>query len=212
MSSSTSSLLGDRRVKARPGYSIVDFQQRLKKRLRHFLDSRAAHITIITLVAVETLLVIAELYIELFACEEPEMYGFLEEALPVISSLSLAISTMFMVELISCVYAFGLLYFAGKGRWLRMLDAVVIIASFVIDILEQGTALEGAELIVVLRFWRIAKIAEHIGSETKEEMEELKEDNHMLRLRVMELDRMLGTKNSDDYLVDQGRTFDPQDV
>ncbi|KAK9321287.1 hypothetical protein V1517DRAFT_326842 [Lipomyces orientalis] len=211
MSSSTSSLLGDR-PKARPGYSIVGFDQRFKKRLRHFLDSRVAHIIIITLVAVETLIVIAELYIELFACEDHETYGFLEAALPVFSSLSLAISTMFMVELIASIYAFGLLYFAGKGRWLRMLDAVVIIASFVIDILEQGTALEGAELIVVLRFWRIAKIAEHIGSETKEEMEELKEDNHALRLRVMELDRRLGTKNSDDYLVDQARAFAPQDV
>ncbi|KAK9321527.1 hypothetical protein V1517DRAFT_293294 [Lipomyces orientalis] len=205
MSSSTSSLLGDQQAEARP------IGQRLKRRIRHFLDSRVAHIIIITLVAVETLIVIAELYIELFSCEQPDVYGFLEGALPVFASLSLAISTIFMVELVCSVYAFGFQYFVGKGRWLRILDTVVIIASFVIDILEQGTALEGAELIVVLRFWRIAKIAEHIGSETKEEMEELKEDNRALRLQVMELDRRLGIKNSTDFLTDY-RAFGPQDA
>ncbi|KAK9384576.1 hypothetical protein V1515DRAFT_611071 [Lipomyces mesembrius] len=121
MSSSTSSLLGGEHSEARD-------KQWLKKRVRVFLESRLSHIIIITLVAVDTVLVLAELYIELFSCEELEVYGRLRVALPAVSAITLAISTIFMVELFISVYGFGLAYF---GYWLRLLDAVVIIGSLV---------------------------------------------------------------------------------
>ncbi|KAK9246505.1 hypothetical protein V1506DRAFT_553012 [Lipomyces tetrasporus] len=212
MSDSIASLLGHQCAQARPN-SVVRLQQWLKKRLRDFHESRAAHVIIITLVFLDTVLVLAELYIDLFSCEQPDVYGFLRGAVPVIGNMSLAISTTFMIELISSLYAFGWLYFVGRGCWLRLMDAVVIIASFVVDILTQGTLSEGAELIVVLRFWRIAKIAEEVGTEATQEMEELKEDNRALRLRVMELERRLDIRSSDDSLNDQARPLHtPQDA
>ncbi|KAK9370364.1 hypothetical protein V1509DRAFT_617547 [Lipomyces kononenkoae] len=170
MSSSTSSLLGDHH-----GHHGHHGQQRsesrFKKSLKEFLESRLTHITIIVLVALDTIFVIAEMYIELFSCEEPHIYGRLRVALPAVRALTLAITATFMIELVLTIYVFGFSHFWGKGKWLRLMDAVVIVGSFVFDILAQGSLSEGAELIVVLRFWRIAKIANEIGTETKEKME-----------------------------------------
>ncbi|KAK9238648.1 hypothetical protein V1525DRAFT_387382 [Lipomyces kononenkoae] len=209
MSSSTSSLLGDHR-EPRSDRSVYFLAPWCKKHIRDFHESRLSHIIVITLVAMDTVLVVAELYVELFSCEEPEKYGGLRAALPAIRGLTLAIASIFMIELISTIYVFGLGYFFGKGKWLRLLDAVVIIGSFVFDILAQGTLSEGAELIVVLRFWRIAKIANEIGTETKEKMEELQDENGALRGRVMYLEHELATLGAEGQPIGQTRTNSAQ--
>ncbi|KAK9327235.1 hypothetical protein V1520DRAFT_394003 [Lipomyces starkeyi] len=205
MSSSNSSLLGGQATVPRMKDGIVRCENLLNANIRKFHGSRASHILIIILVALDTLLVLAQLYIELFSCEQPNVYGFLRVSLSTIRGLSLAISTIFLIELISSIYAFGSHYFSGQGRWLRLLDAVVIISSFVFDLIEEGPFSEGAELIVVLRFWRIAKIAEEVSTETREELEKMRDDNRALRSRLVELESLLGIRPSDDPLLHEAR-------
>ncbi|KAK9364482.1 hypothetical protein V1509DRAFT_636223 [Lipomyces kononenkoae] len=229
MSSSTSSLLGEK-LGGQRSDSSVDFSvdcsaPRFRERVKHFLESRFAHLIVIALVALDTVLVIADLYIELFACEERERHeegeesheneGLLEglhTAQTVLRAFILAIAVTFLIELIFSLYAFGLAYFRGKGKWLRILDAVVIVGSVVFDSLEQGPLAEGAELIVVLRLWRIIKISNEIGNETTEKVEELKEDNHALRGRVTFLEQELATMGAVGFPVEKLGDISAQSV
>jgi voltage-gated hydrogen channel 1 len=59
------------------------------------------------------------------------------------------------------------------SSWLVCFDAFVIVASFAIDLLENGNVAEEiASLIVVLRLWRLVKLANEFTVEASEQMEE----------------------------------------
>ncbi|KAK9371769.1 uncharacterized protein V1513DRAFT_481754 [Lipomyces chichibuensis] len=187
MVNSLSPLL-EKGAESRSGCSVVRFGRWFNKSIRHFHESRMSHIFVIGLVIAEALLTLTELYLELYSCEHH--LENLRDALPAIAGMSLAIATLFFVELLSALYVFGFAYFTGKGRWLRILDAVVILGSFIVEIMAHGPLAEAVELIVVLRFWRIGKVAEESYSETKEKIEHLEEENHELRIRLNDLDKV----------------------
>ena len=52
---------------------------------------------------------------------------------------------------------------------------MVIVGSFIIDLLEQGVAEEIASLVVVLRLWRFVKIVNEFSVEASEQMDEIRE-------------------------------------
>ena len=54
-------------------------------------------------------------------------------------------------------------------------DALVIVAGFVIDVLLRGVLEEVAELVIVLRLWRVFKIIEELSVGAEEQMEGLNE-------------------------------------
>lgn len=57
----------------------------------------------------------------------------------------------------------------------HILDATVIIASFVIDVALRGGLEEAGSLIIVLRLWRVFKIIEEFSAGADDQMEELHE-------------------------------------
>jgi DNA repair exonuclease SbcCD ATPase subunit len=59
--------------------------------------------------------------------------------------------------------------------WFHCVDALVIIAGLVIDVLLHGPLEEAASLIVILRLWRIFKIVEELSAGAQEEMDDLEE-------------------------------------
>ncbi|KKY27368.1 putative ion transport [Diplodia seriata] len=96
-----------------------------------------------------------------------------------------------MAELLASVWAFGLAYFNSK---FHCLDAIVIVASFVVDLLLRGPLEEVATLVIVLRLWRVFKIIEELTAGAKDQMEVLKqqiealqEENANLREEVRKL-------------------------
>lgn len=130
-------------------------------------------------------------------------------------------SGLFLGELVGCVWAEGLRYVdlfvlfwmeMGERReggesvvwderrltgnrwfreWFHCFDAFVILASFLIDVLEQGTLEEIGSLIVILRLWRFVKIVDELGVSAEERNEEieakvrtLERENEELRGRL----------------------------
>lgn len=123
----------------------------------------------------------------------------------VLGILSLVFSCLFMLELIASVWAFGRSYvrltllLQVPGTYhvsyfstpFHCLDATVILAGFVLDVLLKGIVEEVGSLVVVLRLWRVFKIIEELSAGAEERMEplqekveELEEENRMLKSDV----------------------------
>ncbi|XP_071849125.1 voltage-gated hydrogen channel 1-like isoform X2 [Apostichopus japonicus] len=78
-------------------------------------------------------------------------------AAEVLHAMSLSIVSLFMIEISVKIIAFGLDFFKSK---LEVFDAIVVIISFVLDVLslvleEQFAALQ---LLILLRLWRIVRV------------------------------------------------------
>jgi len=75
--------------------------------------------------------------------------------------------------------------------WFHCFDALIIVASFTLDVITRGIIEELGSLIIILRLFRFVKIVEELGlgeSERLEEMEakmaELERENSDLRARA----------------------------
>ncbi|KAI1203298.1 hypothetical protein F5X97DRAFT_284044 [Nemania serpens] len=172
---------GDRRSPLAPG--LASRLRRARAQTRRFLSSRAKHWIVLTLILLDVAGILTDIFIALITCElhrrdeawvAPTMYG--------LTVFSLAMSSVFMVELTMSVFADGTRYFAN---WFHCLDAFVIVGSFAVDLVQHGLAAEIASLVVVLRLWRFVKIVQEVSVEQAEVMGEL-------RSRIEELERQLG--------------------
>lgn len=156
---------------------------------RAFLRSKTKHYIVMTLVALDVAAILADIFVALIACdmhlEKEEWVHRVREGLHVTAAV---FSGLFLGELVGCVWAEGLRWFR---EWFHCFDAFVILASFLIDVLEQGTLEEIGSLIVILRLWRFVKIVDELGVSAEERNEEieakvrtLERENEELRGRL----------------------------
>ncbi|XP_071945387.1 voltage-gated hydrogen channel 1-like isoform X2 [Antedon mediterranea] len=141
-------------------------------KLQRILHSHNFHVVIIALVLADCILVICELVLDLSAVEnenkacEGEGDGDEEEhtaekeltAALVLHYMSICILSIFLVEIMFKLYAFQLEFFKHK---LEMFDAVIVIISFVLDIvflIYEETFMAVIQLLIFLRLWRIVRI------------------------------------------------------
>lgn len=82
--------------------------------------------------------------------------------------------------------------------WFHCFDALIVVASFITDVVLRGVVEEVASLIVVMRLWRVMQIIEELGVAAQERAEELQEtidelrcDNNVLRKEVSHLRDLL---------------------
>lgn len=90
---------------------------------------------------------------------------------------------------------------------MHTLDALVIIASFAIDVVLHGVLEEIASLVVVLRLWRFFKIVEEFGVGATEQMatmtdriKKLEAENRVLKgeiRRLRESGRTVGEEDEE---------------
>lgn len=88
--------------------------------------------------------------------------------LEVLSHVSLAITTLFLIEIPLQLWAFGVRYYnpirgSGDGErvmfgWLHLFDAAVIVTTFVLEVVLRGRERELAGLLILLRLWRLVKL------------------------------------------------------
>ena len=82
--------------------------------------------------------------------------------LEVLSHISLAITTFFLLEIPLATYAFGFSYYKPLGpvphASLHLFDAVVILTTFVLEAVLRGREQELVGLLVLLRLWRLVKL------------------------------------------------------
>ncbi|KAI1794505.1 hypothetical protein LXA43DRAFT_1058965 [Ganoderma leucocontextum] len=151
--------------------------QRAKARTAEFLESDPLHYIVITLVLIDSACVLADL-----------AYTFLSEEctpiegpgapwwLTVLAHVSLAITTIFLVEIPASIWALGAQKFnpcSGEPHApLHFFDAIVIVTTFVLEVVLRGRERELASLLVVLRLWRLVKLVQGIAVSAGELAEE----------------------------------------
>lgn len=159
-----------------------DRQLTLKERTANALESNVLHYTVIVLVClppqtkqhnscfsncgpkvfVDTSFVLADLIYTLLTpnCTPtgPDSPLWLE----VLSNLSLAITTLFLLEIPFSLWALGFQHYNPVGgaphASLHAFDAVVITTTFVLELALKGRERELAGLLVILRLWRLVKL------------------------------------------------------
>ncbi|KAH9900254.1 hypothetical protein F4778DRAFT_167101 [Xylariomycetidae sp. FL2044] len=141
---------------------------------QRFFSSHARHWVILTLIILDVAGILTDIFIALITCElgrddEP----WVRPTRNGLTTFSLVMSCIFVVELILSVFADGWGYFTS---WFHCFDAFVIVVSFAIDLLEHGNVAEEiASLVVILRLWRFVKIVNEFSVETSEQTEGLRE-------------------------------------
>ena len=82
--------------------------------------------------------------------------------LDILSEISTAITTLFLVEIPLALWSFGLQYYNPIGSTvhaaLHLFDALIIVTTFVLEVGLRGRERELVSLLVVLRLWRLVKL------------------------------------------------------
>lgn len=88
-----------------------------------------------------------------------------EDELPLwletLSHISLGITTFFLIEIPLQLWAFGPIFynpFRVLHGGLHLFDAVVILTTFVLEVVLKGRERELAGLLILLRLWRLVKL------------------------------------------------------
>jgi len=148
--------------------------------LQDFLSSRTQHFCVLGLVSLDLLGIFADIFINLYTCEEGEPSPTWDAVRNGLGIAGLVFSCLFMLELILSVWAFGWRYFTS---YFHIFDAIVIVAGFIVDVLLHGILEEVASLVVILRLWRFFKIIEEFTVGAQEQMDGLE-----LRIESLELE------------------------
>jgi len=153
-----------------------------------FLSSRAQHYIVLSLVTFDVLGIFADIFINLYQCEEGDQRPVWDKTREALGTAGLVFSCLFLAELILSVWAFGWSYF---NSWFHCFDTAVILAGFLLDVLLKGVVEEVASLVVILRLWRFFKIVEEFSVGAEEQMDGLELRIEQLELENSELKRAL---------------------
>ena len=84
------------------------------------------------------------------------------EWLEILSHCSLAITSLFLIEIPLTLWSLGFQFLNPWGpvphAWLHLFDAVVIVTTFSLEVALRGQGSELAGLLIILRLWRIVKL------------------------------------------------------
>ncbi|KAJ7740711.1 hypothetical protein DFH07DRAFT_1064163 [Mycena maculata] len=177
-----------------------------RERTAEFLESRPLHKFIIFLIAVgaspSQLCVLADLG-----------YAFLHETctpspspdlawLEVLATISISITSFFLVEIPITLWALGPRFYNPFGRVphaaLHLFDAFIIITTFILEFVLRGKEKELAGLLIILRLWRLVKLVGGVSvgvgeigeqdavraAEAEEQLAAVKKENADLRARL----------------------------
>ena len=79
-----------------------------------------------------------------------------------LSLISIAITTLFLIEIPLTLWSLGPEFYKPQGRFphasLHLFDAIVIVTTFVLEVILRGKERELAGLLIILRLWRLLKL------------------------------------------------------
>jgi len=141
--------------------------KRTRYRVGEVIESKWAHISILALTLCDIVLVMLQIGASLLHLDETEHEHWL---LSVFEHLSLGIVSIFMLEILLKIFAFGPRYFwIGTPHWiLHLLDAIVILTSFILEIILKGAEQELSSLLIIFRLWRVVKLTGTVAIEVSE--------------------------------------------
>lgn len=151
------------------------------------LESKQAHVVILSLTILDVLLVIAQIAATLLELDDSKEH---EQVLELFAHASLAIVTIFLLEIFLKIFAFGLKYFWKNTPFglLHLADALIIIISFLLEVFLKGAEQELGSLLIIFRLWRIVKLTGTVTIKTAEQSQSLVSE---LQERVEELEQQL---------------------
>ncbi|KII88625.1 hypothetical protein PLICRDRAFT_161901 [Plicaturopsis crispa FD-325 SS-3] len=175
---------------------------RARARAGEILESRRTHQLVITLIAIDGTCVLIDLGYTFLSPGCEAIAG--DRWLDILSYISLAITTLFTVEIPITLWALGSAYYNPVGgapqAWLHLFDALVIITTFVLEIVLGGRERELAGMLVLLRLWRLVKlvggVAVGAGELQEETYEDLEQTRRKLEETVKELEAVRAENNA----------------
>jgi voltage-gated hydrogen channel 1 len=82
--------------------------------------------------------------------------------LEVLSLISTLITTLFLVEIPLTIWSLGFEFYNPRGpvthAGLHVFDALIILTTFVLEVVLRGRERELAGLLIILRLWRLLKL------------------------------------------------------
>ncbi|KAI9307761.1 hypothetical protein BJ944DRAFT_228335 [Cunninghamella echinulata] len=117
-------------------------------------------------------------------------------------SISMFIACLFLLECILSFIAFGpRFYLPGTEHWkLHIFDVVVVVSTFVLEVILRGKEREAAGLLIIFRLWRIVKVMDAVikgfAYSNEEEMDELREEIEKLKSAYATLEKQFVEANN----------------
>ncbi|KAK4191143.1 hypothetical protein QBC35DRAFT_402461, partial [Podospora australis] len=165
---------------------IVSTYTVFRSQARELMSSKAKHYFILGLVTLDVAAILADIFIALVACDLGlEDEAWVKTTREILPPFALVLSSVFMVELLVTIWAFGTRFFHA---WFRCFDGTIILVSFVVDVFIHGIAEEIASIVIGLRLWRLVKIVEEVSAGAAERMEDLESQVKTLKQRNEELE------------------------
>jgi len=159
-----------------------------RARVGEALESATVHKLVITLIVIDAICVLVDLGYSLLHSEcEPGGAESDPAWLEVLALISTGITTFFLVEIPLTLWSLGFDFYNPLGRIphasLHIFDAVIIVTTFVLEVILKGKERELAGLLIILRLWRLLKLvggvavgAGELQEETIKELERVKRE------------------------------------
>jgi len=152
-------------------YSRSDRIRHLRHRGHHLLESRRFHECILTLVLLDLLVILAEVFIELFnyqSCldhtgSSPYRPSHaLKQTEYALHWITVSILSLFVLEIIAKFIVFPLRYFTR--HWFHLLDAMAVLISFFTTLFLHGPSEHIVAFFIFLRLWRVFRIVDSVAA------------------------------------------------
>ncbi|CAG8447046.1 8593_t:CDS:1 [Scutellospora calospora] len=142
--------------------------------MEKFLKARQTHWIVLCLVLADFLCVMTTVVITVLWPDINEEEHFLIE---VLSLIAFIINCLFIIEIGMHIFIFGLGYFFKGSNWfIHLFDAIIVIATFFLEILLKGKQREVAGLLIIFRLWRLIKILSAVAVGIEEYVDEQAEN------------------------------------
>ncbi|CAF1613929.1 unnamed protein product [Didymodactylos carnosus] len=138
-----------------------------QRHICHVVEQTYFHILIIFFVFIDCILVLVEIMLDIIKlkseCEQHDHHNeYIELTLEICHYSSIAILSLFVIELFVKIYAFARTYWNLHEKKMEYLDAVIVLLSLAIDLYflkgEEKAIGHRTLLIVSFRLWRIVRI------------------------------------------------------
>ncbi|CAO3607836.1 unnamed protein product [Cunninghamella blakesleeana] len=178
--------------------------------LGELLESNKIHWTILGLTLVDTIAVMIQLLYTFFhECQVPDLDLYNNEyiistflsttvigrtiseawlcAFEIAEFVSISITCLFLLECILSFVAFGpRFYLPGTEHYkLHIFDVIVVVSTFVLEVVLRGKDREVAGLLIMFRLWRVVKIMDAVVKgltySNEEELDRLQEEIEHLK-------------------------------
>jgi len=190
--------------------AVGSLYNRCRIKTGHFLEHPRLHKTVIALITVDAICVLADLAYSFLSpsCNPPGGEDS-PQWLEILSHISLAITTLFLIEIPLNLWAFGFQFMNPFGRvphaGLHAFDSIIILTTFTLEVVLRGKEKELAGLLIILRLWRLVKLvggvavgAGELQEETARALEEVncelervkaqlteaREENSLLKMKL----------------------------